>query len=90
MGDGHEIEDFLLKVINNANAANGSIIGNDMATNTLQLGKDEKDARIKDIVDRYLQGEKVEIDVVAQQFGITNKDIIKELALREARKLLGK
>lgn len=90
MENDHNIENFLSEVIQRASNAHQTIVGHGMQTNKLQLGKSEKDARVKDIADRYLKKEPVEIDEAASKLGITNKDIAKELSLREARKILGK
>lgn len=90
MRDGHEIEDFLLGVVRKATSVNGQVVGDDMNPAGINLGKDEREARIKGMADRYSQGERVEIDEESKALGITKKDVIKELSLREMRKIFGK
>lgn len=86
----NEIEEFLENLMINARAIDGKVVGGDMTSARLVLGKDERDAHIKDIADKYLRGEDINISDRAKALGVEYNDVVKELAEREIKKLLGK
>ena len=87
---GKEIENFLNNLIQNSNNSEIDIDGSDFMSSKIILGKDEKDAYIKSIADKYLSHQEIEGKDRAKELGITRKDVIAEIARREIFKLMGK
>ena len=86
---GNEIEDYLKNLIAKIRSTDEIMVGEKMAPSRIVLGKDERDARIKGAADRYLKGENIGVDEEAKNLDITKEDVIKELANREIKKILG-
>lgn len=86
-----QIKQFLDQIIARSIQSDGKKIGSDIEKSTLRLGKDEKDAYIKDMVDRYKRGEEVSLtEEKAIELEVQRIDFMKEVMIREIKHLLGR
>ena len=81
------VEDFI-KILHKAKSMDGKIVGKDPEFIKTELAKDDRQAWVNHMVEQYLKHET--IDTPPQEFMITKKDFIKEIARREIKKMLGK
>jgi hypothetical protein len=78
----------ILKIVKKIGDIDGKVVGEDQDFIKAKMGKNNKEAWINRIVEQKLKGEK--IDIPPSEYGITKKDIIKEIAKREIEKAFGK
>ena len=80
-------EDFI-KILKNIKEMDGKVVGEDRSFIKAEMGKDNKEAWLKHMVEQYLKHEK--IDTPPPDIGITKKDFVKEIARREIAKMFDK
>ena len=80
-------EEFL-KIIDNAKVMDGKIVGEESEFIKIDLAGSAKQAWVRHLVEQYLRHEP--IDIPPEEYGITKKDFVKEIAMREIKKMLGK
>ena len=80
-------EDFL-KIINNARSMDGKVIGEDGDFIKKDMGKDDKDAWIKHMVEQKLEHKKM--DTPPSDLGIVVEDLMNEFVRKEIVKMFSK
>ena len=90
MAEQSKVFDFSKNLLGKMQSVNGKIIGKDMQPFKLRLAKDKKGAMINDVVDKYFRKEldNKYLQQVKEEYGITSRDIMKEIAKREMEKVL--
>ena len=91
MSEKSQISKMAEDLIHGLSSLDGKIIGGDLQKSKLRLAKDDKAAVINDIADKYLK-KNLTNDILAkakEEYRITAKDIIRELAKRQIETALG-
>ena len=83
-----EIKEFVDNLISKANRADGKIIGEDGDFIKSELARDDKGAWVNHLSEQYLKKEV--LDTPPEELNIDINDIIKEISIREIKKMLGK
>jgi hypothetical protein len=81
------VEDFIKKLENIKNI-DGKVVGEESEFIKTRLSNTDKGAWVNHMVEQHLKHEKM--DVPPEEYAITKKDIIKEIARREIAKMFGK
>jgi len=79
------------EIVSKFQSLDGQVIGKQLETSKIRLGKDEKAAMVNDLVGKYMRKELTQeySQQVRKEHGITIKDIMTEIAKRQFEKVLG-
>ena len=84
----NELKDVLENMIDGLNSIDGKVVGEDGEFIKTEMGKDDRDAWVKHMVEQYLKGET--LNTPPEEMEITTIDIMEEIARREISKIFGK
>lgn len=92
MAEKSKITNFAENFLGRIKSMDGRVVGKDLQSSKFRLAKDPKGAMVNDIVDKYLRKELTNeyLRQVKKEYGITSRDITKEIAKREIQKVLGR
>ena len=56
------------------------------------MAKDDKGAMVNDLVDKYMKKDLTQeyLEEVSREYGITSRDIVREIAKRQIERIIGK
>lgn len=91
MSEKGKIFDSVEDVLRSLSSLDGKIIGDDLQPSKLRLAKSNKGAVVNDVVDKYLRRELTNefLQQAREEYGITARNIVREIAKREIEKVLG-
>ena len=77
-------------ILSRFRSLDGAVVGKDLQSFKLRLGKDEKGAMVNDIVDKYMKKELTDeyLQQVKKKHGIRSIEIVREIVKREIGKVM--
>jgi len=92
MAEKSKITNFADGFTSRIQSLNRKVVREGLQPSKLRMGRNNKEAGTIDIVDKYYKKELTDeyLEEMKKEYGITSKDITREIAKREIQKVLGR
>jgi len=91
MSNDSKIANAAADILSGFKALDGAIVGKQIQKSKLRLSEDDKGAVVNDVVEKYLRKELNNefLEQAKEEYGVTFKEIMREIAKRQIQQALG-